>query len=54
MKHFFSISFFSQCPQKHEFTFASLKYKYSHSGTGPLKILVNDYRQDTSDKYIDI
>ena len=49
MKHF-STCFFP--PQKHELTSASLKYRYSHSVTGSLKILVNDHGQDTSNRYL--
>ena len=46
------IIFFSLCPQKHKSTSASLKYRYSHSVTGSLKILVNDHGQDTSNRYL--
>ena len=37
-----------QFPKSNKFTSASFIYRYSHSDTGPLEILVN--RQDTSNK----
>ena len=43
---------FFLCTQKHEFNSSSLKYRYSHSVTGSLKILDNDHRQDTSNRYL--
>ena len=41
-------TFSHQFPKSNEFTSTSFIYRYSHSDTGPLEILVN--RQDISNK----
>ena len=41
-------TFSQQFPKSNKFTSTSFLYRYSHSDTGPLEILVN--RQDTSNK----
>ena len=43
-------TFSHQFPKSNKFTSASFIYRYSHSDTGPLEILVN--RQDTSNKIL--